>query len=225
MAGITYAPRRHVPCSARRLGAQHLSVHSLVSRRMNAMNRIPVFFATTEGHTRRIAETIASVLREQGFQSEAVSMSESDAPYDWSTAVNAVVGASLHRGRHQPCAEKFVRREGRHLNARPAGFLFRESERRITQSNRGGGGPRHRREVPQSHRMAAPAGGLLSGQAGLHAIRLRETVVHAPYRRARRGPYRHQPRSRSHGLGGGARVRAECREPIPGVFLRNRAAS
>ena len=86
------------------------------------MNRIPVFFATTEGHTRRIAETIASVLREQGFQSEAVSMSESDAPYDWSTAVNAVVGASLHRGRHQPCAEKFVQREGRHLNARPAGF-------------------------------------------------------------------------------------------------------
>ena len=87
------------------------------------MNRIPVFFATTEGHTRRIAETIASVLREQGFQSEAVSMSESDAPYDWSTAVNAVVGASLHRGRHQPCAEKFVLREGRHLNARPAGFF------------------------------------------------------------------------------------------------------
>lgn len=87
------------------------------------MNRIPVFFATTEGHTRRIAEAIASVLREQGFQSEAVSMAESGASYDWSTADNAVVGASLHRGRHQACAERFVQREGRHLNARPAGFF------------------------------------------------------------------------------------------------------
>ena len=87
------------------------------------MNRIPVFFATTEGHTRRIAETIASVLREQGFQSEAVSMSDSEGAYDWSTAANAVVGASLHLGRHQPCAEKFVRREAQHLNARPAAFF------------------------------------------------------------------------------------------------------
>jgi menaquinone-dependent protoporphyrinogen oxidase len=87
------------------------------------MTRIPVFFATTEGHTRRIAETIASVLREQGFQSEAVLVSDSETPYDWSTAVNAVVGASLHRGRHQPCAEKFVRREAQHLNKRPAAFF------------------------------------------------------------------------------------------------------
>jgi menaquinone-dependent protoporphyrinogen oxidase len=87
------------------------------------MKRIPVFFATTEGHTRRIAETIASVLREQGFQSEAVLVADSEVPYDWSTAVNAVVGASLHRGRHQPCAEKFVRREAQHLNARPAAFF------------------------------------------------------------------------------------------------------
>jgi len=87
------------------------------------MKRIPVFFATTEGHTRRIAETIASVLREQGFQSEAVSISDSATPYAWSTAVNAVVGASLHIGRHQACAGKFVRREAQQLNARPAAFF------------------------------------------------------------------------------------------------------
>jgi len=87
------------------------------------MTRIPVFFATTEGHTRRIAEAIASVLREQGFQSEAVSVSDCDESFDWSTAVNAVVGASLHRGRHQPSVERFVRREAQRLRARPAAFF------------------------------------------------------------------------------------------------------
>jgi menaquinone-dependent protoporphyrinogen IX oxidase len=30
------------------------------------MYKLPVFYATTDGHTRRIAETIALVLREQG---------------------------------------------------------------------------------------------------------------------------------------------------------------
>ena len=36
------------------------------------MSAVPVFYATTEGHTRRIAETIAGILRGQGFDSEAV---------------------------------------------------------------------------------------------------------------------------------------------------------
>jgi menaquinone-dependent protoporphyrinogen oxidase len=90
---------------------------------MNAMNRLPVFYATSEGHTRRIAETIASVLREKGFESEPVSLSDSHASPDWSTIVGAVVGASLHAGRHQKSAENFVRREVRSLNDRPSAFF------------------------------------------------------------------------------------------------------
>jgi menaquinone-dependent protoporphyrinogen oxidase len=87
------------------------------------MNQLPVFYATTEGHTRLIAEKISAVLREQGFQSEAVHLSSRQPSPDWPTIVGAVVGASLHAGRHQPEAQTFVRCEAASLNARPTAFF------------------------------------------------------------------------------------------------------
>ena len=36
---------------------------------------VPVFYVTTEGQTRQIAEEIAATLREQGFDSEALELS------------------------------------------------------------------------------------------------------------------------------------------------------
>ena len=87
------------------------------------MRRVPVFFATTEGHTRRIAQAIASTLRERGLDSEAVDLdAQPDSP-DWLQIAAAVVGGSLHGGRHQCAVETFVAREARHLAARPAAFF------------------------------------------------------------------------------------------------------
>jgi len=86
------------------------------------MGRIPVFFATTEGQTRRIAETIASVLREEGFDSEAIDLANAQPPR-WLDITSAVVGASIHGSRHQREARAFVVREARHLNARPSAFF------------------------------------------------------------------------------------------------------
>jgi menaquinone-dependent protoporphyrinogen oxidase len=87
------------------------------------MNSIPVFYATTDGHTRRIAETIAAILRERGFDSEPCELSAATRSPDWINIRGAIVGASLHAGRHQRAAADFIARQARHLNARPSAFF------------------------------------------------------------------------------------------------------
>jgi menaquinone-dependent protoporphyrinogen oxidase len=87
------------------------------------MFSVLVFYATTDGHTRRIAETIASTLRKRGLHSEAHELSSRSPSPDWPTIRSAVVGASVHAGRHQKSAANFIAREARHLNARPAAFF------------------------------------------------------------------------------------------------------
>jgi menaquinone-dependent protoporphyrinogen oxidase len=84
---------------------------------------LPVFYATTEGHTRRIAERLAAIFREMGFESRAIDAASSDADYtDW-TGVRTVVGASLHMQRYQRAAEAFVRARVADLNLRPSAFF------------------------------------------------------------------------------------------------------
>lgn len=87
------------------------------------MDRVPVFYATTDGHTRRVAETIASVLREEGFESEVHDMAAPPGALDWERICGVVVGASLHRGTHQQAAQAFVTREAAHLASKPAAFF------------------------------------------------------------------------------------------------------
>jgi menaquinone-dependent protoporphyrinogen oxidase len=85
---------------------------------------IPVFYATTEGQTRAIAERIASRIRDQGLSSEAFSVALPDAAtVDWSGARAIVVGASLHGGRHQKEAAEFIRRYRHRLNAGISAFF------------------------------------------------------------------------------------------------------
>jgi menaquinone-dependent protoporphyrinogen oxidase len=87
------------------------------------MTRVPVFYATTEGHTRRIAETIAATLREEGLESEALDLSSHVPSPEWTRIASAVVGASIHIGRHQRAASAFVRQNAHHLKSRPAAFF------------------------------------------------------------------------------------------------------
>ena len=85
---------------------------------------IPVFYATTDGQTRRIAERLVAMFRERGFVSRAFDVASSDADYiDWERVRAAVVGASLHAHRHQRPAEAFVREHARELNAHPSAFF------------------------------------------------------------------------------------------------------
>jgi menaquinone-dependent protoporphyrinogen oxidase len=88
------------------------------------MCEVPVFYASTEGQTRRIAERLAVWLRERGLDSEAVDMSGPQARrIDWTGVRGVLLGASLHGGRHQRAADAFVRRHRDALNARPSAFF------------------------------------------------------------------------------------------------------
>ena len=87
------------------------------------MTRVPVFYATTEGQTRRIAEAIAASLRYEGLDSEALELSATTSSPDWTHIAGAVVGASIHAGRHQHEVSEFVKREAPQLGARPSAFF------------------------------------------------------------------------------------------------------
>ena len=84
---------------------------------------VPVFYATSEGQTRRIAERIASTLREQGLSSEAFDLSNRKTKPDWLSARAVVIGGSIHAGSHQRAVREFVERELRHVAARPSAFF------------------------------------------------------------------------------------------------------
>jgi menaquinone-dependent protoporphyrinogen oxidase len=85
---------------------------------------VPVFFATSEGQTRRIAERLAAVLHRCGFVSRAIDIASPDAArVDWTRVQGALVGASLHVGKHQKAADRFVRAHASDLNVVPSGFF------------------------------------------------------------------------------------------------------
>ena len=84
---------------------------------------VPVFFATTEGQTRRIARRLASVLHDLGLDSCAIDVAGPDAAdIDWTRVRGAFVGASLHGGKHQRAATRFVRKHAADLNDIPSAF-------------------------------------------------------------------------------------------------------
>jgi menaquinone-dependent protoporphyrinogen oxidase len=87
------------------------------------MGRVGVFYGTSEGQTRRIAERIAGILREQGFESEALDLSSAKRVVDWNHIDAVIVGGSIHIGRHQQVVSDFVARELVHLVVRPSAFF------------------------------------------------------------------------------------------------------
>jgi menaquinone-dependent protoporphyrinogen oxidase len=96
----------------------------MATARRTVICEVPVFFATSEGQTRRIAERLASLLHDQGFDSRAIDVAGPDAAgIDWTLVRGALVGASLHAGKHQKTADRFVRAHTAALNGVPSGFF------------------------------------------------------------------------------------------------------
>jgi menaquinone-dependent protoporphyrinogen oxidase len=88
------------------------------------MLEVPVFYASTEGQTRRIAERVADRLRGRGLLADAVDVSSPRAAaIDWTSLRGAVIGASLHLGKHQKSAVRFVAANRVRLNAVPSAFF------------------------------------------------------------------------------------------------------
>jgi menaquinone-dependent protoporphyrinogen oxidase len=85
---------------------------------------VPVLFASTEGQTALIAIRLAAVLHEHGLDSQAIDVSTPEAEaIDWSRVHGALVGASLHMGRHQTSAARFIHAHAADLNAVPSAFF------------------------------------------------------------------------------------------------------
>ena len=88
------------------------------------MCEVPVFYATTEGQTRRIAQRVAEELRWRGLDSVALDVKSRAADtLPWGKVRGTVLGASLHGGRHQPAICAFVRAHANRLNQRPSAFF------------------------------------------------------------------------------------------------------
>src|SRR5687767_8996899 len=87
-------------------------------------SEVPVVFASSEGQTALIAIRLAAVLREHGLDSQAIDVSTTEAgAIDWTCVHGALVGASIHAGKHQKTAARFVQAHARHLNAVPSAFF------------------------------------------------------------------------------------------------------
>jgi menaquinone-dependent protoporphyrinogen oxidase len=122
------------------------------------METVPVFYATTDGQTRRIAEQIASTLREQGLVSEARDVSDAVPTVDWVNVAGVVLGAPIYAGRHLKAALDFATSEAGHLSVRPSAFFS------VSLS----AGSRNPAEVDAAHALAK---GLVSA-AGWQPLRL-----------------------------------------------------
>jgi menaquinone-dependent protoporphyrinogen oxidase len=86
------------------------------------MIRLLIPYGTSEGHTAKIAECLADVIRDQGHEAYPVDLERAGAPepvgYD-----AVIVGASIHRGKHDKYARDFVRKNREALERLPSAFF------------------------------------------------------------------------------------------------------
>ena len=85
---------------------------------------VPVFYATSEGHTRLIAQRLADRLCRHGLASRAIAIvSDESAHFDVRRARGAAIAASVHAGRHQAEARAFARLHAATLSRLPSLFV------------------------------------------------------------------------------------------------------
>src|SRR5580765_77184 len=106
-----------------------------------------IFYATREGHTRRIAEHIAAELRARQIAADVFDVRLLTAPIDWPRYTVACVAASVHAGHHEREMIAFVTRHRDELD-RHGAFLLS-----VTLSEAGAEDPR----APKARREEAAA--------------------------------------------------------------------
>jgi menaquinone-dependent protoporphyrinogen oxidase len=87
------------------------------------MAQILIVYATTEGHTARVAQCMAKRLREQGHAVQAHPAPASAAKPDFARYDGVIVGASVHYGRHPGHLRALLRKQRAALAARPGAFF------------------------------------------------------------------------------------------------------
>ena len=150
---------------------------------------IPVFYATSEGQTRRIAERLVAIFRENGFTSRAVDVASSEANYvDWRRAQAAVVGASLHAHKHQRSARTFVDEHASDLNVRPSAFFSVSLAAASESVDEREEAARIRARVRRSRRVAPGRNCVPRRPSCVYAVRVADAFHHEAHRAPARQP-------------------------------------
>lgn len=85
------------------------------------MSRVLVLYGTTEGHTAKIAGTIADTLRAQGIEVDVAEAGMDDPRADDYSGV--VVAASVHASRYQRPVQQWVQKNREALAGKPSAFV------------------------------------------------------------------------------------------------------
>lgn len=87
------------------------------------MARVLILYATTEGHTARVAERMAQSLREQGHAVQALRAERRTMQPDFERYDALIVGASVHYGRHPGHLRALLRKHRAALGALRCAFF------------------------------------------------------------------------------------------------------
>lgn len=89
----------------------------------NTMSNVLILYATTEGQTARIAESIAQTLRMRGHAAETRQANELPEDLEPAKYDGVIVGASIHYGHHPAYLRPLVHRHREVLEAKPSAFF------------------------------------------------------------------------------------------------------
>ena len=87
------------------------------------MVSVLVLYSTGEGQTAKIARRMAEVFGERGHDATAVNIEERPSEVAIDDADAVLVGASIHRGKHQPAAVNYIREHRAALAPKPTAFF------------------------------------------------------------------------------------------------------
>ena len=87
------------------------------------MKPIGVFYATREGHTRRVAEHAEQTLREHGLKVEVRDLRTQADDIALNNYSGVILAASVHREKHEREMTEFVKRHRSELETMPTAFL------------------------------------------------------------------------------------------------------
>jgi menaquinone-dependent protoporphyrinogen oxidase len=87
------------------------------------MERIGLFYATREGHSRKVADHLAAALLARGLEVSVHEVRDADARAALDRCAAAIVIGSVHMGKHEPELTQFVQSNRAKLDALPAAFF------------------------------------------------------------------------------------------------------
>ena len=86
------------------------------------MSKILILYSTTDGHTKKICQTIQSVIIQQGHQARLLAIDD-DSDIDFWQYDKIVIGASIRYGRHNKNVFDFVTRYKQLLETKSSAFF------------------------------------------------------------------------------------------------------